>query len=100
MSETTVTVYRVRATVRGRVQGVGFRYWAHHTAHQLAGVAGYVRNLPEGDVEVEAESADREPLEYLLRELHHGPTTAHVTTVDVHWEEAVPARQSGPFRVA
>ena len=40
------------------------------------------------------------PLEFLLRELHHGPTTAHVTAVDVHWEEAVPARQAGPFRVS
>ena len=45
-----------RVTYHGRVQGVGFRY----TAHGLAaghGVAGYVRNLPNGDVELIAEGA-------------------------------------------
>ena len=45
--------------VRGRVQGVGFRYTAQRLAEGFA-VAGYVRNLPSGDVELVAEgSADQ-----------------------------------------
>jgi acylphosphatase len=96
----TTPVFRLTATVRGRVQGVGFRYWTHHTAQFLRGVTGYVRNLADGGVEVQAECAAREPLERLLRELHHGPSTGRVETVDTHWEENVPARHVGDFRVA
>jgi acylphosphatase len=40
----------------GRVQGVGFRYTAQHLANQL-GVAGFVRNLPDGKVELLAEGS-------------------------------------------
>jgi acylphosphatase len=43
-----------RMTVSGRVQGVGFRYFARQRA-ELHGVAGFVRNLPDGTVEVQAE---------------------------------------------
>ncbi|HVS36475.1 MAG TPA: acylphosphatase [Gemmataceae bacterium] len=49
----TTTVCK-RVTYRGRVQGVGFRYTAHGLAHGFA-VAGYVRNLPTGEVELVAE---------------------------------------------
>jgi acylphosphatase len=41
-------------TYSGRVQGVGFRYTAQHVAANCP-VAGYVRNLPQGDVELVAE---------------------------------------------
>lgn len=96
----TTPVFRLTATVRGRVQGVGFRYWTHHTAQFMRGVTGYVRNLPDGGVEVQAECTSREPLERLLKELHTGPSTGRVDTVDTHWEESVPARHTGDFRVA
>jgi acylphosphatase len=100
MTETEITtVYRLHVTVRGRVQGVGFRYWTHHTATQIHGVSGYVRNMPDGAVEVEAEAPQRESLEILLLELSRGPSTAHVEGVDSYWEESVPSRHHG-FRVA
>lgn len=44
------------AVVRGQVQGVGFRYFARQRA-EVHGVAGFVRNLPDGSVEVHAEGA-------------------------------------------
>jgi acylphosphatase len=82
------------------VQGVGFRYWAHHTAERLPGVSGLVRNLPDGTVEVEAEAAERGSLDALFHELHVGPTHAQVTAVDAQWEENVPPRYASGFRVA
>ncbi|GAB4457042.1 MAG: acylphosphatase [Armatimonadaceae bacterium] len=99
MSDTATAVYRLHATVRGRVQGVGFRYWTHHTAQNLHGVSGFVRNMPDGSVQVEAECVERERLEALLNDLHHGPSTSHVETVDYHWEECVSGRYHD-FRVA
>src|SRR5437764_1074324 len=53
-NETLMVCKQIRYT--GRVQGVGFRYTAQHLAKDFA-VAGYVRNLPSGDVELVAEGA-------------------------------------------
>ena len=66
-------------TIRGRVQGVGYRYFAVETALRL-GVRGYVRNLPGGDVEVHAEG---EPgvLAAFRAELERGPTMSRVSEV-------------------
>ncbi len=96
-------VTRLHAVVSGRVQGVGYRYWAHHTARQigdedngaLGAITGEVRNLPNGSVSVIAEADAREPLESLLRQLHRGPTSAHVEEVAPMWEDAVAARYDG-----
>ncbi len=76
---------RFRALLRGRVQGVGFRFFAESRAG-AHGVTGYVRNLPTGEVEVVAEG-DRQELEAFLEELRRGPRGAHVTDVLVSWEE-------------
>ena len=56
----------VRILISGRVQGVGFRWFAETRASKLA-VAGYVRNLPEGHVEVLAQ-ADEQTLESFCRD--------------------------------
>ena len=76
---------RMRAIVKGIVQGVGFRYFTVYQAQRIGGITGYVRNLRDGSVEVVAEG-EREKLEQLLAQLRKGPTGAHVTGVDVFWE--------------
>jgi acylphosphatase len=83
-----------RWLVRGRVQGVGYRYFAQHAAVGL-GLTGYVRNLDDGRVEVYAVGpVDR--LNELAGMLHRGPRWADVRGVE-EMEEAV---QSGSdFRI-
>jgi acylphosphatase len=75
----------LRAIVHGRVQGVGFRFYVLEVATGL-GLTGYVRNRPEGTVEVEAEGT-RESLELLLVELRRGPSLSRVERVTESWSE-------------
>jgi acylphosphatase len=76
----------LRAVVRGRVQGIGFRDYVLTRARFL-GLAGYVRNLPDGrSVEVVAEGP-RPELEQLVEYLHQGPRMSRVDAVDVEWGE-------------
>lgn len=70
-----------RAVVRGRVQGVGYRFWAMRGAQEL-GVNGWVRNLPDGSVETFAEGEDAAMEKYLAR-LRYGPLTGRVDDVAV-----------------
>ncbi|MGQ9456077.1 MAG: acylphosphatase [Armatimonadota bacterium] len=72
---------RLVAVVRGRVQGVGFRYFVLDKAHQL-GLVGIVRNLRNGDVEVIAEGTQG-ALEALLATLRVGPRASRVDDVQV-----------------
>lgn len=74
------------ALVRGRVQGVGFRYATLEYASNL-GLLGYVRNTWDGAVEVVAEGPEAD-LQRLLSWLHRGPALAHVTQVHVTWRAA------------
>jgi len=73
------------ACVKGRVQGVGFRYFVQRHARAL-GLDGWVRNVADDGVEVEAIGApeDLERLETLLRE---GPPGAYVRSVAVSRSE-------------
>ena len=72
---------RVRAVVRGRVQGVGFRASAQARARSL-GLAGWVRNTLDGQLEAELEGPpDR--VDSLLRWLEQGPRGARVEGVSV-----------------
>lgn len=65
--------------VKGRVQGVGYRWFAVRAAERL-GLAGWVRNCDDGSVEVVARGAP-EALLTLEGELHRGPTAARVSEV-------------------
>jgi acylphosphatase len=77
-----------RFLVRGRVQGVGFRWFVEREAHLLS-VAGWVRNNADGAVEVLAQGT-REQLSALSGRLHQGPRAARVDAVD---ESEVPLSQ-------
>jgi len=85
-------MHLVHVVIRGRVQGVGFRYFAAREARRLE-VSGVVRNLVDGAVEVEAEG-DRASLERLVEALRAGPRAARVVSVDVGWSEGT-ARHRG-----
>jgi len=80
--------------VRGRVQGVGFRYFAQRAADRL-GLHGYVRNLDDGRVEVYA-TGPEDRLSQLAGMLHTGPRWAEVHGVD---EEEAEPRASGTFEI-
>ena len=89
-----MTLVRARATVRGRVQGVWYRDTCERVARSL-GVNGWVRNLPDGSVQVVAEGT-REAVGALLEWCHDGPPRADVTGVDVVDEQPAGERE---FRV-
>jgi acylphosphatase len=82
---------RVHLFVSGRVQGVFFRAHTRDLAQKL-GLSGFVRNLPDGRVEVVAEGPE-EKLQELIEFCHRGPPLAHVTRVEIRWEEP-----TGEFR--
>ena len=70
-----------RYLVRGRVQGVGFRYFTQAAAVR-AGVGGWVRNHPDGTVEIAA-TGDADALARLEQEIRRGPPGARVDQVVV-----------------
>jgi acylphosphatase len=71
----------VRLTIRGRVQGVGYRAWAADTARAL-GLTGWVRNRTDGTVEAVA-TGDDDAIERFVAACRTGPRVARVTAVDV-----------------
>ena len=75
----------LKATVCGRVQGVFFRAFVSRCAREL-NLSGYVRNLPDGAVEVRAEG-ERQQLEKLVSYLKMGPPAARVNEVATGWSE-------------
>ncbi len=72
-----------RILVKGRVQGVGYRYYILRHAQEL-GLRGHVRNLTNGDVEIIAEG-DRQMIERLIGYAERGPVFAHVQDIQVQW---------------
>ena len=86
---------RIRATVKGRVQGVFFRDTTRIKAASV-GALGWVRNLPNGDVEVVVEGSN-EQVQQMIDFLRVGPSRAVVTELLV--EEEVPIDELLDFRV-
>jgi acylphosphatase len=86
---------RLDATVMGRVQGVGFRYFILTEAMDL-GLDGWVANTAEGAVRCVAEGP-RDVLQALLERLREGPAAARVERVSEAWMPATGTL--GPFRV-
>ena len=77
---------RVHVLYAGRVQGVGFRMTAEETAHSF-GVAGWVKNLRTGQVELVAE-AEEETLKRFLEAIRAGPMRNFITTAEIAWSSA------------
>ncbi len=84
-----------RYLVRGRVQGVGFRYFVELAAHEL-GITGWVRNLDDGRVETYAVGTKKQ-LDDLNGRLWLGPRWAEVRGVDE--QEAAVVKHAG-FRIS
>jgi acylphosphatase len=85
----------MRATVRGTVQGVGFRSFVLREARDLA-LTGCVANTRDGDVEVIAEGP-RDRLELLAARLREGPPASRVAGVELGWSD--PLGEFGRFEV-
>jgi acylphosphatase len=79
-------VSRARVRIRGRVQGVFFRAEASERARSL-GLAGWVRNCPDGSVEGVFEGND-ERVASMVEWCRRGPSGARVDEIDVKWEQA------------
>src|SRR5690242_4106492 len=94
-SETKLPLYTRRYVVRGRVQGVGFRWFVEREARTL-GLYGWVRNNYDGSVEVLA-TGTREQLSSLRRKLQEGPRSARVDEVDE--SDAPPVEGLKTFRI-
>lgn len=86
MPREMATLSTIRATVRGRVQGVSYRNFALLEARSL-GVTGFVRNRENYDeVEVVATAGAAQLKDYLVR-LRRGPPAAQVRDVAVEWSD-------------
>lgn len=80
--------------VYGRVQGVGFRFYTQKKAVEL-GIAGHVRNRPDGSVYIEA-CGDSDNMEMFANWCEEGPTWAHVTKME---KQDIPVFQAEGFRI-
>ncbi len=76
---------RAHVYLGGRVQGVFFRAETANLAHRLD-LAGWVRNMPDGRVEAIFEG-EKEKVEKAVEFCRRGPPSAHVSILDVEWEE-------------
>ena len=83
--------------IRGRVQGVGFRWFVHREAAEL-GLHGWVRNTDSGEVEVVA-SGPLGQIEDLRTELHKGSRGSRVDAVIEHELAEIEAASLGPFQI-
>ena len=96
MAETDSGTTRIHVVVRGRVQGVGFRWFVRELARGLD-LAGWVKNRGDGGVEVAAEGREAS-VRVLMQRLREGPPGADVT--DVQELPADTAAVPRPFAIA
>ncbi len=86
---------KIIARIDGIVQGVGFRWFVERYATKL-NLTGYVKNLNNGSVLVEAEGEENN-LKELVNLLQRGPSGSKVDSVDVEWLEC--EKQSNGFKI-
>ncbi len=75
-------IKRVRVIISGRVQGVGFRYFTQREGERL-GVVGWVKNLPNGDVEAEAEG-DETQIDAFTEAIRRGPPASRILNYQIN----------------
>ena len=83
--------------IRGRVQGVGFRWFVQREASELE-LRGWVRNTEDGDVEVVASGSTRD-LSELRASLRRGPRGSRVDNVIEHYLDESEATDLSAFRI-
>ncbi len=76
---------RLHLLIRGKVQDVSYRYFTKKKAEEF-NIKGWVRNNPDGSVEVMADG-EEDTLKKFLEECRKGPSSADVESVDVEWLE-------------
>ena len=74
-----------KIVISGVVQGVGYRYFATRKAGEY-GLGGYVKNLYNGDVEIEVEG-EKGLVNDFIQELKAGPISSRVTDINIQWKE-------------
>ncbi len=85
----------IHMTARGRVQGVGFRFFVREQASRY-GVKGWVKNRADGSVEILAEG-DRATLLEFMERIREGPRFGRISDLDVEWME--PSRDFAGFTI-
>lgn len=88
-------MHQIQAIITGRVQNVGFRYYAMQKAKSL-GITGHVKNLPDDCVEINAQG-EKTLLEQFVRLLEEGPSSAAIKEVKVNW--LIPGKKFEKFTV-
>ncbi len=90
----------VVVTIRGRVQGVGFRWWASGEARYL-NLSGYAENLADGSVEVRIQG-EAEAVGRMIRLLLENPTTTArpgwIEDHDLRWVDVIPGARAFGYR--
>ncbi len=86
--------------IKGRVQGIGFRYWAVKTANQIGGISGWVHNEVDGSVEIMMRG-EEENIDKMILACHQGPSLARVDKVEFvigRWSCFLPPIEDGVFK--
>lgn len=73
-------IKEVYIKIEGRVQGIGFRYWAVKMAEKISGISGWVRNATDGSVEI-LMSGEGDKIDQMILACHQGPMLARVDHV-------------------
>lgn len=88
-------IIRKAVVVHGLVQGVSFRYFTYEVA-QETGVSGWVKNLDNGDVQIEVQG-ESSNLDVFLQRIKTGPRLAHVEHLDI--TEITPVKNEEGFLI-
>ncbi len=88
--------------IKGRVQGIGFRYWAVNKAKEIGGISGWVHNAADGSVEIRMRGEEK-PIDEMILACHQGPLLARVDKVDFvvgRMSSFLPEVEEGVFKRA